>query len=116
MSNIDSDYEYSRQTYYNLIDKGNQSLEQMIEVARESEHPRAYEVLSSMLKNIADINGKLMELNKKKADIENQTKKEALPNKVTNNNLFVGSTSELQRMIYNMSEDKKVIDADESTK
>ena len=54
--NIRNDYEYSRDTYYELLEKGKQSLELMIEVARESEHPRAFEVLSGMMKNMADIN------------------------------------------------------------
>ena len=63
--NIKNDYDYSRDTYYELLEKGKISLELMIEVARESEHPRAFEVLSGMMKNMADINDKLMDLNKK---------------------------------------------------
>ena len=63
--NIDKDYETSRDTYNDLIEKGRESLELMIEVARESEHPRAFEVLSGMMKNISDVNDKLMDLNKK---------------------------------------------------
>ena len=58
--NIDADYNTSRDTYNDLIDKGRESLELMIEVARESEHPRAFEVLSGMIKNISDVNDKLM--------------------------------------------------------
>ena len=53
---IKADYEYSRDTYYELIEKGRESLDLMIEVARESEHPRAFEVLSNMIKGIADVN------------------------------------------------------------
>ena len=53
--NVDNDYKYSRDTYYELVEKGKQSLELMIEVARESEHPRAFEVLSGMIKNISDV-------------------------------------------------------------
>ena len=67
---INNDYEYSRETYYELVEKGKQSLELMIEVARESEHPRAFEVLSGMIKNISDVNDRLMDLNKKKKDID----------------------------------------------
>ena len=66
--NVDNDYKYSRDTYYELVEKGKQSLELMIEVARESEHPRAFEVLSGMIKNISDVNDRLMDLNKKKKD------------------------------------------------
>ena len=67
--NVSNDYNYSRQTYYDLIEKGKESLDLMIEVARESEHPRAFEVLSGMIKNVSDVNDKLMDLNKKNKDI-----------------------------------------------
>ena len=66
---IQQDYDQSRDTYYDLIEKGRESLELMIEVARESEHPRAFEVLSGMIKNISDVNDKLMDLNKKHKEI-----------------------------------------------
>ena len=96
--NIQSDYDYSRQTYYDLIEKGRESLEDMIEVARQSEHPRAYEVLSGMIKNISDVNDKLMDLNKKQKDIN---KKDDEPKQMgnTTNNVFLGSTSDLQRLL-----------------
>tara|TARA_B100001057_G_scaffold496347_1_gene597615 strand:+ start:667 stop:1038 length:372 start_codon:yes stop_codon:yes gene_type:complete len=97
--NVDNDYKYSRDTYYELVEKGKQSLELMIEVARESEHPRAFEVLSGMIKNISDVNDRLMDLNKKKKDLD---KKEEIKNIAnTTNNLFVGSTSELQKILKN---------------
>jgi hypothetical protein len=97
--NVETDYEYSRDTYYDLIEKGRESLELMIEVARESEHPRAFEVLSGMIKGIADVNDKLMALNKAKKDIE-KTDNPQLENKgTTNNNVFIGSTTELQRFL-----------------
>jgi hypothetical protein len=94
---IQSDYDYSRQTYYDLIEKGRESLEDMIEVARASEHPRAYEVLSGMIKNISDVNDKLMDLNKKQKDIN---KKDDEPKQVsgTTNNLYL-TTSDLQKMM-----------------
>ena len=72
--NADNDYNYSRSTYYELVEKGKESLELMIEVARESEHPRAFEVLSGMIKNISDVNDRLMDLNKKKKDLDKSTK------------------------------------------
>ena len=68
---VKDDYDYSRETYYDLIEKGRESLDLMIEVARESEHPRAFEVLSNMIKGISDVNDKLMDLNKKRKDIKN---------------------------------------------
>tara|TARA_E500000318_G_scaffold111764_1_gene131628 strand:- start:1315 stop:1671 length:357 start_codon:yes stop_codon:yes gene_type:complete len=108
--NVKNDYEYSRDTYYNLLEKGKESLELMIEVARESEHPRAFEVLSGMMKNMADINDKLMDLNKKNKEIN---RKDDEPNQVgnTTNNLFVGTTADLQRLLHN-EEKGAVIDAE----
>ena len=103
---IKDDYEYSRDTYYEILERGKESMELMIEVARESEHPRAFEVLSTMMKNMADINDKLMDLNKKNKDIE---KKEDVKQLTTNNNLFLGSTTDLQRFLQN----EKVIDYDD---
>ena len=95
----DNDYEYSRETYYDLIEKGKDALEDMINVARESEHPRAFEVLSGMIKNISDVNDRLMDLNKKKKDLD---RKEEIKNIAkTTNNLFVGSTAELQKLLKN---------------
>ena len=95
--NVDNDYKYSRDTYYELVEKGKHSLELMIEVARESEHPRAFEVLSGMIKNISDVNDRLMDLNKKKKDLD---KSEEIKNiATTTNNLFVGSTAELQKIL-----------------
>ena len=104
----EQDYEYSRETYYDLIEKGRESLELMIEVARESEHPRAFEVLSTMMKNMADVNDKLMDLNKKNKDINQKEELKQLGN--TTNNLFVGTTTDLQRLIHN--EKQVVIDAE----
>ena len=94
---VKSDYEYSRDTYYEILEKGKESLELMIEVARESEHPRAFEVLSGMMKNMADINDKLMDLNKKNKDINQEDVKQI----TTNNNVFLGSTADLQKLLKN---------------
>jgi hypothetical protein len=79
----------------------------MIEVARESEHPRAFEVLSNMIKGIADVNDKLMDLNKKNKDINKEEIVQDAKN--VTNNLFVGTTTDLQRLIQNES---KVIDVE----
>lgn len=102
--NVKSDYEYSRDTYYELIEKGREAMDLMIEVARESEHPRAFEVLSNMIKNVSDVNDKLMDLNKKNKDINKEEVKQVGG---TTNNLFIGSTTDLQRLLQN---DSKVID------
>ena len=104
--NVDNDYKYSRDTYYELVEKGKQSLELMIEVARESEHPRAFEVLSGMIKNISDVNDRLMDLNKKKKDLDRKEEIKNIAN--TTNNLFVGSTAELQKLLMNETDLKNV--------
>jgi len=105
--NVVNDYNYSRQTYYDLIEKGRESLDLMIEVARESEHPRAFEVLSGMIKNVSDVNDKLMDLNKKNKDISAEEIKKI---EQTTNNLFVGSTAELQRMLQDDETMSNVVD------
>ena len=100
--NIANDYNYSRQTYYDLIEKGQSALDDMIEVARALEHPRAFEVVSGMIKNVSDVNDKLMDLHKKKKNFDKVENIAAIEG-TTNNNLFVGSTTDLQRMLQNMN-------------
>ena len=102
--NINNDYIYSRETYYELLEKGKSSLDDMMDVARASEHPRAYEVLATMIKNLSDVNDKLMDLNKKRNDID---KRDEDVKQITNNNVFLGSTADLQRML---SQEEEVID------
>ena len=106
---IKDDYELARTTYKDLIQTGMRSLDVLAELARESEHPRAFEVLSRAIKDVADTTDKLMELQKNKKALnkeEEETEKKRL---VTNNNLFVGSTADLQKMIL----DKDFIDAED---
>ena len=107
--NVENDYEYSKRTYYDLIEKGQNALDDMIDVARNLEHPRAYEVLSGMIKNVSDVNDRLMDLNKKKKDFYKNDTKQIEGNTTTNNNLFVGSTTDLQRMLKNVSDNDNVI-------
>jgi vacuolar-type H+-ATPase subunit H len=95
--NLDDDYNYSRKTYYELLERGKESLDVMIEVARESEHPRAFEVLSNMMKQISEINDKLMDLNKKDKELSKPQQEEI--KRMTQNNIFLGSTSELQKFL-----------------
>ena len=95
-NNLKNDYDYSRETYYELIEKGKDALENMIEVARESEHPRAYEVLSGMIKNVSDVNDRLMDLNKKKKELD---QKEVVKQVENQQNNFFLSTAELQKMM-----------------
>ena len=104
---IKDDYEFSRNTYKDLIRTGTSSLDVLAELARESEHPRAFEVLSKTIKDLGDTTEKLMNLQKQKDDLTN--KKEENNREVTNNNVFVGSTADLQRMLLDKD---NVIDAE----
>lgn len=109
--NIDQDYKAARETYHDLIEKGREGLEYMMEIAKESEHPRAFEVLATMIKTISDTNGELMKHNKIRNDIN---KADEIENPtVTNNNLFVGTTTELQKMLQNNNTEDEVIDLHE---
>ena len=114
--NIDADYEFSRATYYNLIMKGSEALDRMMEIADQTEHPRSYEVLSTLIGQLSLTNDKLMDLNKKRKDIKSKGLP-ALPpaSNVTQNNLFVGSTTDLQRMLANNLKpaDPNIIDINE---
>jgi hypothetical protein len=96
----ENDYEYARENFYNVIEKGTQALEDMLDVAKASEHPRAYEVVSTLMKTLVDANKDLVEMGKKKA--QEEAPKDA---PVTNNNLFVGSTAELQQLLKDMRND-----------
>ena len=92
------DFEYARRVKHDLLAKGSEALEDMMEVARSTEHPRAYEVLSNMMKNVGDVSDSLLDLHKKKKDYKKKEDQPALPG-TTNNNVFVGSTADLQRML-----------------
>jgi len=99
---IQDDYEFSRDQYYNLMKKNEEALELMMDLARESEHPRAFEVLTNMIKTNAEIADRLMELQKKRKDVNKQEDSKEADTKqlgVTNNNLFVGSTKDLAKLI-----------------
>jgi hypothetical protein len=105
---IDDDYEYARSNLYNLIEKGNYAMNGILEVARESQHPRAYEVAASLIKNIGDVNDKLLNLQKMKNDLESKIKNEsgeAAPSVHVNNAVFVGSTSDLLKRIKDHSKE-----------
>ena len=91
------DYDYARTNFYNIIETGTEALEQMLDVAKASEHPRAYEVVSTIMKTLVDANKDLVGMSEKKKPKE----AEAFDGKV-NNNLFVGSTAELQQLLKDM--------------
>lgn len=97
---IDADYKYARSELYELIQKGQVAIDELIEVARSSNHPRAYEVAFQGIKNVADITDKLADLQKKMKDIKTEDKKSPT---TVNNTMFVGSTADLAKMLKNAS-------------
>lgn len=101
---VKDDYEFSRKTYKDLIETGVRSLDVLAELARESEHPRAFEVLSKSIKDIGDVTDKLMDLQKSNKEL---TDGKGKTREVTNNNLFVGSTTDLQRLFMKHDEEQK---------
>ena len=98
------DYEYTRGELYSLIDQGQEAVRGALEVAQESGHPRAYEVAVAAMKHVADMTEKLQDLHKKMKDLDEEIKG---PKNVTNNAMFVGSTSELQKMLKQMGGGKR---------
>jgi hypothetical protein len=96
---IKKDYDYTRGNLYSLIEKGQEAINGILELAGESEMPRAYEVAGQLIKNVADATDKLMDLQKKLKDID-ETKSSKGPTNVTNA-LFVGSTAELSKLLKN---------------
>ena len=96
-NDIEKDYEYTRANLYSLIEKGQEAINGIMELAGEGGSPRAYEVAGQLIKSVADTTDKLIDLQKKLKDVEEDTKKTT--NNDTNNALFVGSTSELQKLL-----------------
>jgi hypothetical protein len=94
---IKKDYEYTRANLYSLIEKGQEAINGIMELAGESDSPRAYEVAGQLIKSVADTTDKLIDLQKKLKDIEEDSPKTT--NNVTNNALFVGSTAELSKLL-----------------
>ena len=94
MGDISKDYTYARDNLYNLIERGNDALEGILELAKEMEHPRAYEVASGLIKNVSDTTMELLKMQK-----ELKSLKEGDSPKTNVNNLYVGSTAELQEML-----------------
>jgi hypothetical protein len=94
---IKKDYEYTRANLYSLIEKGQEAINGIMELAGESDSPRAYEVAGQLIKSVGDVTDKLIDLQKKLKDVEEDTVKTT--NNVTNNAVFVGSTSELSKLL-----------------
>ena len=112
-NDITKDYDYTRANLYSLIEKGQETLNGIMELAGDSASPRAFEVAGQIIKSVADTTDKLMDLQKKVKEVEEEKSKTT--NNVTNNALFVGSTSELSKMLKqgilnNNDQDKKIKD------
>ena len=109
-NDVSKDYDYTRANLYSLIEKGQETLNGIMELAGDSASPRAFEVAGQIIKSVADTTDKLMDLQKKVKEVEEEKSKTT--NNVTNNALFVGSTSELSKMLKqgilnNNDQDKK---------
>lgn len=110
-NDAEQDFELARKNLQELAKKGNKALDELIMLAKNSEHPRAYEVVATLIKTLADTNKDLLDTRKKKIDIDKS--RGVSPNgdvKTINNNLFVGSTTELQKFL---KERAKSLESDE---
>jgi hypothetical protein len=94
---LKKDYEYTRANLYSLIEKGQDAINGIMEIAEEGGSPRAYEVAGQLIKSVSDVTDKLIDLQKKLKDVEDQNVKS--PTNVTNNAVFIGSTSELSKLL-----------------
>ncbi len=101
---LTKDYEYSRAQLYSLVEKGQEAVDGALDVAQQSDSARAYEVAGQLIKHVADTADKLVDLQKKMKEIDEVNTKQNTTN-VTNNSLFVGSTSELQKMLKQTMKD-----------
>ena len=97
---VNPDADYVRSNYYGLIEKGNEALDGILEVAKQSQHPRAYEVAANMIKNMSDVTEKLMTLQKQKKELESPEEK-TITNVNVDKAVFVGSTAELLKKLKN---------------
>ncbi len=95
---IKKDYEYTRANLYSLIEKGQEAINGIMELAGEGGSPRAYEVAGQLIKNVGDVTDKLIDLQKKLKDVEEESSR-TTNNSTTNNAIFVGSTSELSKLL-----------------
>ena len=101
---IDNDYKYARENLYGVIEKSTEALDTLIDLAKASEHPRAFEVVSQLTKTLVDANKDLLDIQKKVKDLKKEDDEKQQPQNVTNA-LFVGSTAELQKMISGRNDD-----------
>jgi hypothetical protein len=98
VNKVDDDYEFARRNLYDIIERGQEALTDMIDFAKQAQHPRAYEVVGNLINNLVDANQKLLHLSKQVKDITAKIPSDD-DKKTINNNLFVGSTAELQKLL-----------------
>ena len=105
LKDVDADYKYQRENFYNLVERGQDAIEGILEIAKESEHPRTYEVAGNLIKQVAEVTEKLGEL------LEKMKRLKEVPNtapKNVTNALFVGSTAELQKMLKGKTDGTRI--------
>jgi hypothetical protein len=112
-TDVDNDYDYSRENYYNLIEKGQEAIQGILDIAKEGQHPRAYEVAGQLIGQVAQVTDKLQDLQKKLKDLKELPKS---ANTQIKNALFVGSTAELQKMLNRKDDEVIEGEATESKK
>jgi|TARA_B100001939_G_scaffold99577_1_gene85826 uncharacterized protein YaaN involved in tellurite resistance len=103
---LKKDYEYTRGNLYSLIEKGQEAVDGILELAQESDSPRAFEVAGQLIKHVGDVADKLVDLQKKVKDIEKDDGKSSKATNVTNNAVFFGSTADLQKFLKNNGDSK----------
>ena len=101
--NIETDYKYAREHLYDLIERGQDAIDGILDLSKETEHPRAYEVAGQLIKTVSETSEKLLQIQKMMDDLEDERPK----NQTTNQNLFVGSTAELQKLLKKSNAETK---------
>lgn len=107
-NHLETDYNYIRSNLYTITEKSIQALENLVDIAQQSQHPRAYEVISLMVNTIASAQKDLMIIHKDKQKIENESGISEKTSEVVNNNLFIGNTAQLDEIIANMTKKKSI--------
>jgi predicted house-cleaning noncanonical NTP pyrophosphatase (MazG superfamily) len=100
---IESDYDTTRNNLRILLQQGQEALQKSLDVAMQSEHPRAFEVVGNLMKQLAEVNQQLMDLHQQKQKLDEPSKAEKAKQVTNNNAIFVGSTAELNKLIKNMA-------------
>jgi hypothetical protein len=101
----ENDFQYVRENLYDVIDKSREALDSVMQLAQQSQHPRAYEVLNQLLRTVADVSNNLTDLHIKRTKIEVDKQRSGvgnINNRTINNNVFVGTTADIQKLLANL--------------